>query len=244
MPGVSIWQEQIDLSHDRTYSLAPQPASPPTSSSLTKAANPPRGISIIAFNADGSLLATKDDAVPTTVWIWSLQSGIAIAILIHHSPVKHIAWHPTESDLLLVQCAISVPWAHLWKSSWEAPRIARLSLGRTAGKLEAGWLLSPESSQYNLMISSAHQFNTTLLSVSGEIVSQPRSIDEGDIHPNENNAEELFDEGNSFDLSPIKITHDETIDVDDNEISGSVFGMGNEMVDDTFHYRRHVRAIG
>lgn len=58
-------------------------------------------------------------------------------------------------------------------------------------------------------------------------------------------AESLFDEGNSFDLSPIKITRDETIGFEDgNDSMGSGFGMENEMVDDTFHYRRHVRAVG
>ena len=197
----------------------------------------------MTFSANGSL-ATKDDLLPTTVWIWSLELGTAIAVLIHHSPVKHIAWHPTESDLLLVQCAISEPWLHLWKSSWEAPRIINLPLIRTAGKLKAGWLLSPETSHFNLLLSSAHQYTTTLLSSTGEVIPQNRSIEEGDVKFNEHSAEDLFDEGHSLDLSPIKLAHDETIDVDENDTSGSVFGMENEMVDDTFHYRRHVRAIG
>lgn len=57
----------------------------------------------------------------------------------------------------------------------------------------------------------------------------------------------MFDEGNSLDLSPIKITHDETLEVhddfgDDNGDSGLGFGLGNEMVDDTFHYRRRIKA--
>ena len=72
----------------------------------------------------------------------------------------------------------------------------------------------------------------------------PRSADTDEAFSKSENvrAENLFDEGNSLDLSPIKITRDETIGLDDEERSG--FVMENEMLDDTFHYRRHVRALG
>lgn len=57
----------------------------------------------------------------------------------------------------------------------------------------------------------------------------------------------MFDEGNSLDLSPIKISHS-TVEVsayggDGDERSGSGFGFTEEMLDDTFHYRRQVRAV-
>ena len=244
LPEVSIWQEQLDISKERTYSIAPQPASPPVPSiTSAKTTNFPRGISILALNADGSYLATKDDSLPTTVWIWSLNTGTAAAILIHHSPVKHVAWHPTEPDLLLVHCAIPQPYVHLWKSSWDVPRVISGSLSTTGGKLEANWVLNPEGSDFNLLLSSAHQYTNILLSGSGEVIPQTAHIDKTFAESTDIGAEAMFDEGNSFDLSPIKITRDETVDFEDeNETSG--FGMDNELVDDTFHYRRHVRANG
>lgn len=244
-PDVTIWQEQLDASTVRSYTKAPQPASPPTNTSLTKASQPVHGISVIAFNSDGNLLATKSDSIPTTVWIWSLQTGSIVAVLIHHSFVKHVSWHPTESDLLLIHCAIPEPAIHLWKSVWEAPQTVTLPLGRTSGRLEANWLLSPMTSQFNLMLTSTHQYITCLLSSSGEISLGAPSFSEGAKPISV--AEDMFDEGNSLDLSPIKITHDETLEVDNafgdgNDDSGYGFGFGNEMVDDTFHYRRHVKA--
>jgi len=241
---LTIWQEQLSASEDRNYAIALQPANPPAPTS-TKNMNSPRGISILAFSADRSFLATKHDLLPTTVWIWSLHAGTSVAVLIHHSPVKNVAWHPTEADLLLVHCAIPQPCVHLWKSTWEAPRIVTLPLRRTGGKLEANWLLNPASSEYNILLSSAHQYTTALLSSSGEISPRSTSDDEVLAKSAGIGAEALFDEGNSFDLSPIKITRDETIGLEnENEASGLDFSMGNEMVDDTFHYRRHARAIG
>ena len=185
--------------------------------------------------------------MPSTVWIWSLNEGVAVGVLIHHSPIKSLSWHPTESDLLLVLCAIPRPSVHLWKSSWESPRIVSLPLNTTGGKLEAQWLLNPRTldSRYQLILSSAQKYATTILSESGEPIRESQELVTGMDQTLDAGAEVMFDEGHSLDLSPIKITHDETVGIEDeNETSGLGFEMGNEMVDDTFHYRRHVRAVG
>lgn len=193
-------------------------------------------------------MATKDDFIPTTIWIWSLKSGKAIAVLIHHSPVKHVAWHPYQSDLLLIHCAIPEPAVHLWKLNWDIPRVVTLPLERTGGRSEASWLQSPEENTYSLMLSSTHQYTKACISSNGEIISEQPSF-EGAARSLGTGVEDMFDEGNSLDLSPIKLAHDEMMEVhggfggaDDH--SGSSFGMGNEMVDDTFHYRRHVKVGG
>lgn len=200
----------------------------------------------MTFCSDGSLLVTKSDFAPTTVWVWSMHSSKAVAILIHHSPVKHIGWHPTEPELLLIHCAIPEPVIHLWKSSWEIPRIVNLPLQRASGRLEAHWLQSSKISDTTVMLSSAHQYITARLTSTGDVIPESPKSPEGRRSIGVG-AETLFDEGNSFDLSPIKIAHDETIEVGEgfkgsNASSGSGFGFGNEMVDDTFHYRRQVRA--
>lgn len=170
---------------------------------------------------------------------------MAIDILIHHSTVKQILWHPSQSDLLLIHCAIPEPAVHLWKTTWHAPQILMLPLQRIGGRLEASWLKSPTDDMFNIMISSAHQYTTSRISSDGEIIPElappeaaANSIDTG--------AEDMFDEGNSLDLSPIKISHS-TVEVsgygDGDENFGSGFGFTEEMLDDTFHYRRHVKAV-
>ena len=229
----------------RSYVAAPQPASPPTSLSLGKSSNPTYGVSVIAFNSEGTLVATRNDFIPTTVWIWSLSTGTVIDVLIHHSPVKQITWHPSQSDLLLIHCAIPEPAVHLWKTTWHAPRILMLPLPRTGGRLEASWLENLSNDNFNLMLSSAHQYATARISSDGEMIAEAISP-EGAAISLETGAEDMFDEGNSLDLSPIKISHS-TVEVsaygDGDDHSGSGFGITEEMLDDTFHYRKHVKAV-
>lgn len=229
----------------RSYVAAPQPASPPTLLSLGKPNNPVHGVSVIALNSDETLLAARNDFIPTTVWIWSLRTCTVMEVLIHHSPVKQITWHPSQSDLLLIRCAIPQPAVHLWKTTWHAPRILSLPFPRIGGRLEASWLEGPSDDTFNLLITSTHQYTTARISSDGEVLpdavfpeAAAISIDTG--------AEDMFDEGNSLDLSPIKISHS-TVEVSgyegQNENSGSGFGFTEDMLDDTFHYRRHVKAV-
>ena len=111
--------------------------------------------------------------------------------------------------------------------------------------MEASWLQSSEEKTYSLMLSSTHQYTIARISDSGETLPELPTF-EDEVATMGPAAEDMFDEGNSLDLSPIKLAHDETEVHDrydgDNDQSGSSFGMGNEMIDDTFHYRRHVKA--
>ena len=245
LPKAGVWEEQVNALKERSYVAAPQPASPPTSLSLGKMKNPAHEVSVIAFNSEGTLVATRNDFIPTTVWIWSLKTFTPMEILVHHSPVKQIIWHSSQSDLLLIHCAIPEPAVHLWKTTWHAPRILVLPLPQIGGRLEASWLESSSDDDFNVMISSARQYATARISPDGEVIPQADppeaaaiSIDAG--------AEDMFDEGNSLDLSPIKISHS-TVEVsgyeDRNDHSRSDFGFTEEMLDDTFHYRRHAKAV-
>ena len=244
LPKAGVWEEQVNALNERSYVAAPQPASPPTSTSLGKSNNPTHGISVVAFNSDATLVATKNDFIPTTVWIWSLNTRTVIDVLIHHSPVKQITWHPSQSDLLLIHCAIPEPALHLWKTTWHAPRILALPLPRTGGRLEVSWLASPSDENFSFIISSAHRHAIARISSDGEILPET-VLPEAAVDPIGTGAEDMFDEGNSLDLSPIKISHS-TVEVsgyeDGNDHSGSGFGFTEEMLDDTFHYRRQVKA--
>ena len=245
LPKAGVWEEQVNALNQRSYATAPQPASPPTSSSLGKSNNQPHGVSVLAFNSDGTLVATKRDSVPTTVWIWSLSTAAVIDVLIHHSPVKQIIWHPSQSDLLLVHCAIAEPAIHLWKTTWHAPRIVMLPLRQTGGRLETSWLKSSTGESFNVMISSTHQYTTSCISPDGELIAEV-ARPEAAAASIETGAEDMFDEGNSLDLSPIKISHS-TVEVsgyeDEDGKIGEGFGFTEEMLDDTFHYRRNVKAV-
>lgn len=102
-------------------------------------------MSLIAFNTSGTLLATKSDAAPTAVWLWDLTRLAPCAVLLQHSPVRSLRWHPSRPGLLLVLCAHEDPVVYLWDAEKGAPEVLGLGLGlgggaRRKGRVEARWL--------------------------------------------------------------------------------------------------------
>lgn len=106
-----IWQEQLGNSIDGqqtcTFLRAAHGISPPTTADIDSK-NPSSdqlktGCSSIAFDASSTLLATKLDNTPCTLWIWDISAGELRAVLIFHSPVS-FSWHPTSRELLLISC--------------------------------------------------------------------------------------------------------------------------------------------
>lgn len=193
------------------------------------------------------MLATRSDTWPTTIWIWSLATGFIVATLIHHSPVRHIEWHPTTDDLLMIHCGIPEPVVHIWRRTWDRPKVISLRLERTMGRLEAGWLeaASPSSDIANIMLSSSQQYVTAQISiVDGTHIPVALPVEGPEVAalPMGTGPDDMFDEGHSLDFSPIKILNG-TVELG-GEYNGEGFGMTVDSVDDTFHYRRNVKAGG
>ena len=198
------------------------------------------GTSVIEYNTDGSLFTTRDNSLPSTVWIWSPKLVTAIAVLIHHSPVKRVQWHPVIADLLLVQCTVAKPAIHLWNATWEIPKVVSLPLDKLGGKMEANWLFSEASDMLSLILGNAHNYTIAELSHDGELSSCHKKGEITGAGP-----EDMFDEGNSLDLSPIMISHEE-FTMANGQVSlpcgpSEPWNLSDE-VDDTFHHRRHVKA--
>ncbi|KAF2469850.1 uncharacterized protein BDR25DRAFT_288278 [Lindgomyces ingoldianus] len=158
VPKCQVYKEQIDATRSRTYVLSPQPILPPKAEigKDDRSAMPKQGISIIAVNTDATLCATRDDSTPTVVWIWDLRSLEPRTILIQHSPIKSLQWHPTNPSLLLIQIFQDSPTVYLYTapsvlfhSTSEAvtltpPNILDLSsqISKPAGSLPAKWTAS------------------------------------------------------------------------------------------------------
>ncbi|XP_032094703.1 WD repeat-containing protein WRAP73 [Thamnophis elegans] len=67
----------------------------------TDRANPRIGIAVLAFSSDNSFLASKNDSLPNTVWIWDVQKMKLCVVLEHLGPIQHFQWDPKESRLAL-----------------------------------------------------------------------------------------------------------------------------------------------
>lgn len=235
----TVWQEQIDVTKKRSYIVASQPACAPTQNMLSVAEFSRTGISIMEFNSEGDLLATRSDAIPSTIWIWSIKTSAAVAVIIHHSPVKKIQWHPAIADLLLIQCAINEPAVHLWRANWELPQVIALHLDQMVGKMDASWLQSEVEDAPGLMLSTTQNFTSVQIMSNGQGIIQSLNARSFGAGP-----EDMFDEGNSIDLSPVKIPPKK----EQTEVLEGSSGHGQsghldfsddvDDVDDTFHYKR------
>ena len=118
VPGAPVFSEQVDGQGNRTYTITPQPVTPPKAPLEKNDTNlMKQGISILAFNSDGTLCATRDDSTPSTVWIWDLRSLRPRMILIQHAPVKALQWHHDNSSLLLIQTVHDSPTLYLYQAS-------------------------------------------------------------------------------------------------------------------------------
>ncbi|KIW04951.1 uncharacterized protein PV09_04116 [Verruconis gallopava] len=138
--GYLVWEEQVSASSGRTYNTVTQPVSPPAASVAPADQLQKLGMSILSFNADGSMLATRDDSKPTAVWLWDLSKLVARAVLIQHFPIKHVSWHPHISSLLLIQCTHEESTIYIYDTATSLPHAVQLPFQKSSGKVDARWI--------------------------------------------------------------------------------------------------------
>ena len=236
-----MWQEEIDAIKDRSYTIARQPALAPTSESLATGGTEKSGISVLAFNEDASLLATRSDSLPSTIWIWSLTTAKLAAVLIHHESVKSIQWHPFVRDLLLVHCATADPTVHVWRESWDLPQIFRIRNDELGAITSVGWLAT-EGDVLKFILNGANLCAIGQMTVHGQLVFWAEENDQmneiSGLGP-----EDMFDEGNSFELSPVKLSNgDIQEDLPGNTRYSEPEPTTASDIDDTFYYRNQKKA--
>ena len=122
-PGAAIcaWREAVSASNLRSYSPASLPVSPPLSRTRTSSEPSEIGIAEVIFSADGLHLATRDQRMLSTVWIWDVSSLRAKAVLLQHSNVRRLHWHSTQKQLLMLDCGESI--AYLYDAASDQPPI-------------------------------------------------------------------------------------------------------------------------
>ena len=195
------------------------------------------GVSTLEFNIDGTLLATKSDSMPSTVWIWYPHRTTPAAVLIHHSPVKRVQWHPIVADQLMIHCNISQAAVHVWKSTWKVPRVVGFHLKKPGGRTEAAWVGTGTANCSTLMLGNAQDYAVAQIDHEGELISSFKNGEIPDLGP-----EPLFDE------DPHAGDSTSTVAYGDGAMGDTRLGLFDsgasrqDEVDDTFGYRRHLAA--
>jgi len=79
--------------------------------------------------------------MPTAVWIWNLGTLSCSAVLIQHDIVRKLLWHPTDPNILLVQCRQQTEGVlYSWNVLKDVPRVLHLANAPFAGRADAQWV--------------------------------------------------------------------------------------------------------
>lgn len=74
--------------------------------------NPKLGVGVLEYNCTGSLLATRNDNQPSSLWLWDVAKLSQIALIQQVSPIKMIEWNPLQPERLAFCC--SNGFIYLW----------------------------------------------------------------------------------------------------------------------------------
>jgi hypothetical protein len=248
---LQVWQEQIVPSQhgkfEREFAAATQTICPPTSGATPASNNEVKtGTNILSFDNSGTLLATRIENMPTTIWIWDIGSRILRAVMILHAPIARVTWHSTIDELLMIRCEGEETrgLVHLWDPSWEKPKVVdfmtQIPGGKVLGKTIMRWL--NVESEHPAMLFSDTQ-DCILASVSetddGDVPWQDAGIRGFDIYGQR--------EESPLDLVPAdekrqrgKVTVESLMEEEGiTRMSG-----GSDEVEDTFRFRKFVGPEG
>ncbi|CAM1505613.1 Fc.00g112500.m01.CDS01 [Cosmosporella sp. VM-42] len=164
---LQVWQEQLStmsgVRPTHTFLRATQMVSPPNRLVDGKPSTDIKpGCSSAAFDASSSLLATRLDDSPGTLWIWDVTAGELRAVLIFHSSVT-FSWSPCARELLLVNCqdegsrGVSYVWDPLSNGPKPVSLEECLPGGKIVGKPQAVWV-NRESEFPVLVLSDAQHY--------------------------------------------------------------------------------------
>lgn len=221
---LQAWQEQLSTGdhgeNTRVFLRADKAISPQAVvDSTTTAGDVRSGCSLISFDASSTLLATRLDDSPSTIWIWDLAAGELRAALMFHSAVTCV-WHPTSREVLLILCqedgkqSVSYVWDPLSQGPTWLNVEQYLPKERATSKVQVSWLnRESESESPRLLVSDTRHY--VLLSLANmEHEASPWEAAEGEI---EGHDSSLGRDGAEVIASarPIVIAQDDVSKLDD-----------------------------
>ncbi|XP_066547165.1 WD repeat-containing protein WRAP73 [Amia ocellicauda] len=107
-----VGNEDLSFHHDLTmgsslfrtqskYEICQLPVQVPVVKPDPDRANPKIGVSCMAFSSDSRYLATKNDNMPNSVWLWDIQKLRLFVVLEQVAPVRSFQWDPRRPRLAL-----------------------------------------------------------------------------------------------------------------------------------------------
>ncbi|KAG9286963.1 hypothetical protein G9A89_001201 [Geosiphon pyriformis] len=100
--GRSIIKYVIQDQPIELLSIRPDPEKP----------NPRLGVGLCKFNANGTLVASRNDNMPNCLWIWDISMLKPIVLFIQLMPIKNFHWNPQDPHQLVLFCGSE--YLYLW----------------------------------------------------------------------------------------------------------------------------------
>ncbi|KAL4178609.1 hypothetical protein AMTRI_Chr13g83120 [Amborella trichopoda] len=76
--------------------------------------NPKQGVGLLSWSSDSQYVVTRNDSMPTVLWIWDICHLDLAAILVQKEPIRAAAWDPSSPRLVL---CTSSPHLYIWTPS-------------------------------------------------------------------------------------------------------------------------------
>lgn len=83
------------------YDIMELPVTLPTLKPPADKPNPKQGIGLMSWSSDNLYICTRNDSMPTVLWIWDVHHLELSAILIQKDPIRTAVWDPSCTRLVL-----------------------------------------------------------------------------------------------------------------------------------------------
>ncbi|XP_051143651.1 uncharacterized protein LOC127260049 [Andrographis paniculata] len=83
------------------YDVMEVPITLPSQKPPADKPNPKQGIGLMSWSSDSQYICTRNDSMPTVLWIWDVQRLELSAILIQKDSIRAAAWDPNGPRLVL-----------------------------------------------------------------------------------------------------------------------------------------------
>ncbi|KAI0460440.1 hypothetical protein F5B21DRAFT_8025 [Xylaria acuta] len=230
---LQIWQEQSDpRARQRavpSFIKATQAVSAP-GLSPNNVPDERHGCNLAKFDSSSTLLASRLEDAPSTVWIWDVPTSELRAVLMYHASVTKVEWHPSQSELLLVRCeGEGSSLVFVWDPLSHGPRPIEFSRhlpsAKVTGRTDATWLETITESAALFFTDHAKYILLSLAETDADADAQAALpwATQVTINPHVN-----ADTPTHFNIS--------NIDPDDNDSTDMDEGITE--LDDTFHFKK------
>jgi hypothetical protein len=178
--------------------------------------------------------------MPTTLWIWDVETRVLRTVLILHAPIAKATWHPSIDEHLMIRCEgdENRSLVHLWDPSWDAPKVldfnAHIPSGKVLGKTIVRWLNIDHPHPVIFFSDSQDYMLASIAGPEDDLPweeSEPREYD-------------IYGQREESPLNLVSATKDRGCDRSsiDDFMNDSYTGMsaGSDEMEDTFQFRKFV----